>query len=553
MQRGAEVTVFDGADSIGGTKLLVAQGETRLLLDFGTNYQRMGELYEEYLKPRPSRGLADFLEVGLLPRQKGWYRKDLFPPYDYPDLDEGWPGERPTAALLTHGHLDHCGGIAFLDPAIPIVATPMTLALLRAWQESGHADLTSEITYYGMRSPADEGPKPGDSLSGRRLESDRDAPKRGRPFRLIGELPSALRTEVRRSPFGERVDFEPSDLASAGSRVGDVSFRAHGVDHSVYGAAGFFLDTDGGPIAYTGDLRFHGEHGDETEAFVRLLESRHPEVLIVEGTRLRASGEARAQPRITEDEVEGNCRRQVEGTPGRLVVADFGPRNVERLRRFRRIAESTGRSLVLTPKDAFLLHLLHAVDPSVEVDLGPGGMRVLEEPSVGAPRGWLSGVLRRHPDAFLNPRDIAGAPGRFILCFSFFDCNDLVDLKKEGATEGGLWLYSSSEAHGEEQEFDFVRLQNWIRWAGMRQVGFRYESGPSGEQRLTFDHPDDVGHHASGHATEAELVELIARAAPRAIVPVHTVQKPERYEQLLRERGAPVRVIAPVRGRPITW
>ena len=59
--------------------------------------------------------------------------------------------------------------------------------------------------------------------------------------------------------------------------------------------------------------------------------------------------------------------------------------------------------------------MLHAADPSVEVDLGPGGMRILEEPSVGPPRPWLTGVLDRHPDAFLNPRDVARSPGRFLL------------------------------------------------------------------------------------------------------------------------------------------
>ncbi len=404
-----------------------------------------------------------------------------------------------------------------------------------------------------MRAPADNGPRPGDSLSGRRLESDRDAPKRGRPFQLVGELPTALRREILRSPFGGRTIFEPSEPVAAGSRIGDLEFRTQTVDHSVYGATAFLLETDGGPIAYTGDVRFHGERGEETERFVRELEARRPELLIIEGTRLRPNDDAPPQPKRTEDEVERNCAQRVAESEGRLVVADFGPRNVERLRRFRRIAHAAGRSLVLTPKDAFLLHLLHAADPSVEVDLGPGGMRILEEPSVGPERGWLSGVLDRHADAFLNPRDIARAPGRHLLCFSFFDCNDLVDLKKEGATEGGLWLYSSSEAHGEEQEFDFLRLEHWIEWAGMRKVGFRHTVDAAGERRLTFEHPDDVGHHASGHATEAELVELIARAGPRAIVPVHTIQKPERYRALLKARGADVRVLAPTPGRSIEW
>jgi ribonuclease J len=553
MQHGPSLTVFDGHSSIGGTKILFEQGETRLWLDFGTNYKRMSEFYEEYLRPRPSRGLTDYLEVGLLPRVRGLYRRDLFPSYDYPQKDEAWDGRRPTAVLLTHAHLDHCGAVGFIDPTIPIVATPMTLALLRAWQETGASDLTSEITYVGTRAPTARGGGPGDSLPGRLLETDRDAVRRARPFQLLGDVPDGFVDRLRSSPFGGRTPYEPVDPVRAPSAFGDVTFQSHGVDHSVYGASAFLLEADGGLVAYSGDLRRHGEHGEATDGFFRLLESKRPEVLIVEGTRLTASGERPTQPITSEGDVERTCLREVQQYEGRLVVADFGPRNVERLRSFRRIAGATGRALVLTPKDAFLLQMLHSVDPTIEADLGPGGMRILEEPSVGAPRAWQSLVVDRYGDAYLNPRDIARGPGRYILCFSFFDCNDLVDLKKEHATDGGLWLYSSSEAHGEEQEFDFQRLQRWIRWAGMRQVGFRYETDAAGRERLRFDLPDDVGHHASGHATESELLELIDRANPKVVVPVHTEQTPERYAELLKGKGAQARVLAVRAGVQITW
>ena len=429
----------------------------------------------------------------------------------------------------------------------------MTLALLRAWQETGSTDLTSEITYVGSRTPTDRGGGPGDSLPGRLLQGDREAARRARPFWLWGGVPDGFAETLRRSPFGGRTPFEAVDPVAAPRMLGDVPVESHGVDHSVYGASAFLIEADGGLVAYSGDLRRHGELGKETEGFLRRLEAKRPEVLIVEGTRLSASGNAPGQPMTTEQEVEANCRREVERYPGRLVVADFGPRNVERLRSFRRIANAVGRSLVLTPKDAYLLQMLHSVDPSIETDLGPGGMRILEEPSVGLPRAWQSLVVDRFGDAYLNPHDVATNPGRYLLCFSFFDCNDLVDLKKERATEGGLWLYSSSEAHGEEQEFDFLRLQKWIGWAGMHQVGFRYEPGPSGVPELRFDHPDDIGHHASGHATEAELLELIDRANPKVIVPVHTEQSPQRYEELLRAKGVPARVLAPRAGVRLTW
>ncbi len=551
MGRAASLTVFDGAAGIGGTKLLFEQGEARLLLDFGTNYSKMSRYYEEFLKPRPSRGLVDYLELGLLPRQKGWYREDLFPPHDYPRRDRDWSGARPTAVLLTHGHLDHCGAVSFLHPEIPVLLTPMSLAILRSWQETGRPDLTNEVTYLAPRRARTGPPTPGDSLPGRLLESDRGEPRSVRPFRLFGEVSSEFASLFRSSPLGERTAFEPSDPLPAPSTLEGVGVRSQPVDHSVYGASAFLLEADGALIAYTGDLRFHGEHRAQSEEFLRALERRRPEILVAEGTRLRPAGTRPESGGTTEEDVESNCRADIERYHGKIVVADFGPRNVERLRTFRSIALATGRQLVLTPKDAHLLTYLHSVDPAVEVDFGVGGMRILEEPSAGREGRWLELVRSRYGDAHLSPVDVEANPGRWILCFSFFDCNDLVDLR--GATPGGLWLYSSSEAHGEEQEFDFRRLKAWIDWAGMRPIGFRHVPVPGGGERLTFDHPEDVGHHASGHATQEELVELVRRANPRYLVPVHTGQPSRRYAELLREVAPSIEVIESRDGVPFSW
>ncbi|MCI4349783.1 MAG: MBL fold metallo-hydrolase, partial [Thermoplasmata archaeon] len=331
------LTILDGSASIGGTKILLEQGETRLLLDFGTNYKTMGSYFEEFLQPRPSRGLVDLIEVGLLPRRKGLYRPDLFPSHDYPEKDRTWEGSPTTAVLLTHGHLDHCGAIAYLAPEIPIVATGLTLALLRSWQETGGSSVASEITYYGRRGPA-EGKGRGGSLPGRLLAADSSVPRKSRDFRILGEVPSPLVERLRRSPVSEKAGFEPVDPTSAPASIGDIRIRHHEVDHSVYGASGFLLELDGALVAYSGDLRFHGERGPATEGFVGELEARSPDILIVEGTRLTSAEGTPTPPTITEHEVEENCRRKVERFEGRFVVADFGPRNIERLRSFRRIA-----------------------------------------------------------------------------------------------------------------------------------------------------------------------------------------------------------------------
>ena len=56
-----------------------------------------------------------------------------------------------------------------------------------------------------------------------------------------------------------------------------------------------------------------------------------------------------------------NCRRAAEIAKG-LIIADFTARNFERLETFQEIAKQVGRSLVITPKDAYLLNALKKAD-----------------------------------------------------------------------------------------------------------------------------------------------------------------------------------------------
>ena len=67
------VTVYGGANMIGGNKILLEDGppggESRVFFDFGTTFATRDLYFEEYLKPRAGAGLLDLLEMDLLDRK----------------------------------------------------------------------------------------------------------------------------------------------------------------------------------------------------------------------------------------------------------------------------------------------------------------------------------------------------------------------------------------------------------------------------------------------------------------------------------------------------
>jgi ribonuclease J len=78
---------------------------------------------------------------------------------------------------------------------------------------------------------------------------------------------------------------------------------------------------------------------------------------------------------------------------------------------------------------------------------------------------------------------------------------------------GGTYIYSSSEAFGEEQTFSFLRLWNWLQYFGFEVHGFRVD-----KNGLVFE----KGLHASGHLSKDEIVEVVEKIDPDVVIPVHT-------------------------------
>jgi ribonuclease J len=227
----------------------------------------------------------------------------------------------------------------------------MTAYLAKAIQDCGAHQFEGEMCYTVPKVVGDEG-----AIG---AGKHKDFPFERRAYLIadwVCEDPSDfwnLSPASARGRYFPPLKLEPTD------HVDGLQVRFLPVDHSIYGSAAIAMKTSEGRVVYTGDLRRHGGRRALTEDFAREAAALKPVALLCEGTNVEK------EPGVTEEQVYDVCLAAVQEVPGQFVVADFGPRNVERLLTFLEIARRTGRRLAVTDKDAYLLTAMHAVDPSI--------------------------------------------------------------------------------------------------------------------------------------------------------------------------------------------
>jgi len=518
-----KLTFYGGVNEIGGNKILLEADDTSVFLDFGTSYGKKSLFYEEFLCPRGVRGLLDPLVMGLLPPLKGIYRSDFELPgeehWEYVSKTQNVRELELDGVFLSHAHLDHSGYISFLKPDIPIFCSPMTAFLAKAIQDSGKTDFESEVSYLVPRKCEDGCIK---------STNYRQEPSRQRPFKLLygDELSSEAKIFWETTPTSRELNCMPFEFKN---RIKNLNVKGFPVDHSLWGAAAIAVETSAGWVVYTGDLRLHGGRGHTTREFMKKVAQLKPLALICEGTNAVPTGRQVDEEVMTsEEEIYENSLEAVKRTKS-LVIADFGPRNIERLLTFRKVAEETGRKLVLLAKDVYLLESMRLVDPGIK-DFSTDPVCCLYDKIKGSISKWEREILEQFSDKLVAPKDIRQNQDDYIVCMSFWDINELPDLMPG---EGSIYIYSTCEAFNEEMAISFDRLRKWLERFNLTLVG----DPNKGEK----------GFHASGHIIGPQLLELVRTINPKYLIPVHT-EKPEFFKENL---AGEMEVILPSYGKPI--
>jgi ribonuclease J len=285
---------------------------------------------------------------------------------------------------------------------------------------------------------------------------------------------------------------------------------------------------------------------------------------------------------LTEQEVGKEISIDINRTEG-LVLINFGWKDLTRFNTVYRAAIENGRTLVISPKLAYLLYEMHLgfpaeypdprAMPNLRVYLRREGdllyskadyekyrmgylhhhgrniaqadrniVRIAERLGIGGnpdnPKNPLPLTSEAEPYDYKELYELAThhlnngvrayqirhSPKQYVLMFSYWDANELFDLIPQKDNHKTRYISASTEPFNEEMEIDETKMVNWLDHF---KINYEYET--KNEQKIF------VRRHVSGHASKAELKELIDKINPAKIIPIHTTN-PELFEKMFAKR-----------------
>ncbi len=469
--------------------------------------------------------------------------------------------------FVSHAHFDHIQDVSFLDPCIPVYCTEKTKVLAKAMTDvsvSGVDDqyykIAKKVTIK-QKAPLFKTLCPGECACAEEKEE---------------ELPVIEDPKTKfKFTFEVAPQYRIFNTASEGQIKG-IKYKLIPVGHSVPGACSVLLTLPNGKrVLYTGDVRFHGENEVSIEDYVKSI-GGPVDVLITEGTRNESD------KILTEEDIGKEITADIRGSEG-LVLINFGWKDLTRFHTIYEAAKKNRRTLVISPKLAYLLYEVHCnfpaeypdprTMPNLKVYLKREGdllyskvdydkykmgylhfhgrnsaqddrnlVRVAERLGIGGkpdnPKNPLPKTCQQEPynykelyelatyhlDHGVRAYQIRQNPKQYVLMFSYWDANELFDLIPPNEEHKTRYIAASTEPFNEEMDIDETKMINWL---DLFNISYDYEIK---QEQKTF-----VRRHVSGHASKTELKELIERINPIKIIPVHTTN-PKLFKEMFQNK-----------------
>lgn len=400
-----KLTFYGGINEIGGNKILLEDKDTRIFLDFGKSYKEASKYFEEFLSPRVVHGIKDYLELNLIPKIEGLYRKDLIEILQEEDIN--FPSHRTPSVngvLLSHAHLDHAGYISFLDEKIPIFCSKETKIVLDVLNIIRPLTLENEIV----------------EISFPRNKSFKERGKKLRNFKII----------------------QPEKIF----QIKDLKITQIPVDHSILGATMYLIEGTR-TILYSGDFRLSEIPTDKLKEIYNFLKKQKIDYFLCEGSRILEKGILR------EKNVYEEAKKIVKEVQG-LVVADYSLTDIVRFQTLSKIAKEAKRKIAL-PFNYFGF-VFFLKERGVEIK--NFNNVVLYGKKKGAFKKWEKDLLEKYP--YVNSDEISKNKKGYLVILNFYQIQELIDFQPE---ENSYFLRASTEPHGEESELSEERFINWIK------------------------------------------------------------------------------------------
>jgi len=473
------LTFYGGVNEIGGNKILLEDQGTKIFFDFGMSFSRANQFFSEFLQPRKCNVIGDLIEFGLLPDLKGLYRRD-FLKHMGRDFEE-----KPSVQgiFLSHAHADHSSYVNHIRHDIPIFCSKPTKLILQAIQntsQSGFVDFLEMVENFQIY-----------------INKQGEYSRKTKQYHYNDVV---IKRDVRGFDFGDKI------------KIDSMEIIPYPVDHSLPGATGFIIHTSEGAVVYTGDIRFHGRRGAESEMFVEKCAESKPVAMISEGTRINE------RKGLKEEDVEKKVSKIGCKCKG-LMVADWPIRDTDRMLSFLNAAKSLDRKLAISTRQAYLLSLLKECNDAKIPSIDDENLCVYS-----IRKGW--GVIRKDFPQRIKEQDyehwekpflnncsdhecVNKDPSKYVWFCSNFDLKELIDIKPKNA----FYVKSTCEPFDVEMEIEQERINNWLNHFKIRM--FRT--------------------HVSGHAPGTLLGKAVKRIKPKVLFPVHT-EHPGMFRKFTRTK-----------------